>query len=258
MKTIVSRTLSVHKEHELLLKLETAGLNDEDAQRVIDSEGNDLATKVVGLIQNGGFEPTTSMKCAREIMGKNFFGVEEAIKYFGVNPTSRQLAALSEIPFSEAVLEELKDTHILVAVFPLSVLEIRGKVDSKLFYDQSWYNKESFAKERGEVCWRLVRKTIVDNSTNKTWSEQQSLIGKDEEIPSARVMTYAIIGHYLATGERLFGNIYRRTSSLDSDGYHVSVGRFDQHGLHVYYYWDDGRDGGVGLASVRKIQLLNL
>jgi len=76
----------VHKEHELLLKLETAGLNEELAQRVIDSKGNDLATKVVRLIQNGGFEPTTSRKRAREIMGKNFFGVEETIRHFGVNP----------------------------------------------------------------------------------------------------------------------------------------------------------------------------
>ena len=53
--TMVSRTLSVHKEHELLLKLETAGLNDEFAQRVINSKGNDLAIKVVRLIQNRSF-----------------------------------------------------------------------------------------------------------------------------------------------------------------------------------------------------------
>mgnify|MGYP001611196553 FL=1 len=52
METMMSRTLSVHKEHEVLLKLETAGLTDELAQRVIDSKGNDLAIKVVRLIQN--------------------------------------------------------------------------------------------------------------------------------------------------------------------------------------------------------------
>lgn len=55
------------------------------ARRVVDSKGNDLA-KVVGLIQS--YRLTTSQKCAREIMGKNFFGIEEAIKHFGVNPTS--------------------------------------------------------------------------------------------------------------------------------------------------------------------------
>ncbi|KPJ54563.1 hypothetical protein AMJ47_04100, partial [Parcubacteria bacterium DG_72] len=90
MKAMVSqreeRTLSVHNEHELLLKLEKAGLSDELAQKVIASKDNELAAKVVKFIQNGGFEPTSNQKSAREIMGKNFFGVEEAIKYFGVNP----------------------------------------------------------------------------------------------------------------------------------------------------------------------------
>ncbi|MFH1855577.1 MAG: hypothetical protein ABH810_04215 [bacterium] len=250
--TMVSRTLSVHKEHELLLKLETAGLSDDLAQRVIDSKGNDLATKVVRLIQNGGFEPTTSQKRSRKIMGRNFFGVEEAVKHFGVNPTRQQLATLSEIPFSEAVLEQSKDTHVLVAVFPLSILEIRGKVDSKLFYNQSWYNKESFVKERGEVTWQLVRKTPVDDSTSKNWQEQQALIAKDNEVPGARVMVYTIIGHYLATGERLFEHIYVRASSVDSDGDRVSVGYFDSYGLFVSDYWGDDRSAFLGVSSARK------
>jgi len=258
MKNMVSqtneRTLSVHKEHEVLLKLETAGLNDELAQRVIDSKGNELAAKVVKFIQNSGFEPTTSQKRAREIMGRNnFFDIEEAIQHFGVNPTRQQIAALSEIPFSEAVLQKAKDTYVLVAVFPLSVLEIRGKVDSKLFYNQPWYVKKSFAKEHGEASWQLIRKTPVDNSTSKDWQEQQALIAKDDEVPSARVMVYTIIGHYLATGERLFEHIYVRTSSVGSGGGRVGVGDFGLEGLSVYYYWDGNRGGSLGVSSARKL-----
>jgi len=249
--TMVSRTLSVHKEHELLLKLETAGITDELAQRVIDSKGNDLATKVVRLIQNGGFEPSTSQKRAREIMGRNFFDVEEAIKHFGVTPTPEQLAMLAEVPFSEAVLEESKKSHVLVAVLPLSILKIRNQIASKLFYDQSWYNNESFAKER-EVKWQLVRKTPVDNSTSKNWQEQQALIAKDDEVPTAQVMVYTIIGHYLATGERLFEHIYVRTSSVDSGGARVRVGYFDSHGLHVGNDWDGSRHDNFGVSSARK------
>jgi len=258
MTTIVSptdeRTISVHNEHEFLLKMEKAGLTDELAQKVIDSKGNDLATKVVRLIQNGGFEAAASQKRAREIMGKNFFGVEEAIKHFGVNPTRQQLASLSEIPFSEAVLEQSRDTHVLVAVFPLSILEIRGKVEHKLFYshEDAWYNKQSFAKEHGEVTWQLVHKTPVDNSTSKDWQKQQALLGKDDEVPSAQVMVYIIIGHYLATGERLFEHIYVRTSSVDSDGYRVGVGRFDSEGLYVNYFWDGIRNDYLGVSSARK------
>ncbi|MBI3633866.1 MAG: hypothetical protein HY226_06300 [Candidatus Vogelbacteria bacterium] len=50
MKPIVRRTLHVRKEHELLQKLETAGLTDELAQRVIESKGNALAAKIVKLV----------------------------------------------------------------------------------------------------------------------------------------------------------------------------------------------------------------
>jgi len=259
MTTMVSqadeRTISVHQEHEFLKKLETAGLNGKLAQKVVDSEGNELAVKVVRLIQNGGFEPTVSQKRAREIMGKNFFGVEEAIKHFGVNPSRQQLAVLSEILFSEAVLEQAKDTHVLAAVFPLSILEVRGKVQDKgLFYNQEWYNKEPFAKEYGEVAWQLVRKTPVDDSLSKDWKEQRALIGKDDEVPTAQVMVYTIIGYFLATGERLFEKVCVRASSLRSDGHRVFVGFFDSRGLSVDSYWDDYRDGGVGLASARKVQ----
>jgi sulfur relay (sulfurtransferase) DsrF/TusC family protein len=251
--TMVSRTISVHNEHEFLSKLERAGLNNALAQKVVDSKDNDLAAKVVRLIQNGGFEATTSQKRSREIMGENFFGVEEAIKHFGVNPTYTQLAALSEISFSEAVLEELKSTHVLAAVFSLSVLETRGKVKDKgLFYNQNWYNKQPFAKERSEASWQLIRKTPVDNSFSKNWQEQQALIAEDDEVPSAQVMVYTIIGLYLSTGEQLFKQIYVRTSSVDSDGDRVSVGCFDSVGLRVFSYWGGYRFSDLGLASSRK------
>ncbi|MFA5189430.1 MAG: hypothetical protein WC740_01815 [Verrucomicrobiia bacterium] len=155
----------------------------------------------------------------RGIMGRNFFGVEEAIKHFGVNPSAEQLAALSEIPFSEARLREVKDTHVLVAVVPLSILDIRGKVERKLFFkhEDAWYNEESFAKERGEAGWQLVPKTPVDSEKH-----------------TAQVMVYAIIGHYCATGERLFEHAYVRTSSMNSRGYLERVGYFTaSDGLHI-------------------------
>ncbi len=256
MGTIVSRTLSVHKEHELLLKLEAAGLTDDFAQRVIDSKDNDLAMKVVRLIQNGGFEATTSQKFAREIVGRNMFGIEEAIKHFGVKPTRAQLSALAEIPFTEAELRECKDTHILVAVFPMSILEIRGNDERRLFYshhEDAWYNKQAFAKDRGEAAWHLVKKTPVANSTWKTWIEQQALLAKNEETPTPRAMVCTIIGHFLATGERLFENVYVRCSDVDSDGNRIYVGYFNSNGLVVNAHFAGGhyRDN-IGLASARK------
>jgi len=71
-------------------------------------------------------------------------------------------------------------------------------------------------------------------------------------VPSAQVMVYTIIGHYLATDERLFEHIYVRTSVVDSGGYRVDVGRFDSGGIDVDSDWDDLCDGPLGVSSTRK------
>ncbi|MCL5733519.1 MAG: hypothetical protein M1334_02540 [Patescibacteria group bacterium] len=133
----------------------------------------------------------------------------------------------------------------------MSILDIRGKVENKLFYD-AWYNNQVFAKDEGEASWQLIKKTPVDNSTDKTYQEQQALLTNNEETPTAQLMVYTIIGHYLATGERLMEYIYVRCSDMDSDGDHVSVGSFDSYGLAVGYDWNGNRSGNVGLASARK------
>lgn len=182
------------------------------------------------------------------------FGVEEAIQHFGIKPTTEQLVTLATIPFSENVLKECKDTHILVAAFPLSILDIREKVERSLFYlcEDAWYNDERFAHDKGEVGWHLVRKTILPKSTDKKYPDQQKLLADTEETPAARIMVYTIIGHYLATGERLLKRVYARCSDLDSDGYCLLVGRFGADGLYLLYYPDDGRNTCLGLASSRK------
>jgi hypothetical protein len=231
------------------------GDNAEEVAARINTDPAFVAN-IARLMVNGGYEPSTSQKLAREIMGKNFFGIEEAIKHFGVNATKQQLAVLAEVPFSEEVLKSCKDTHVLVAVFPLSILDIRGIVkkqsDLTLFYSQDWYDKQAFAKDKGEVGWQLVRKEPITNSTSKTWNDQQALLSKDEETPTARIVVYTMVGHFLATGERLFEKIYVRCVDLDSDGDRVLVGRFDAGGLGVNDYWDDGRVGNIGLSAARK------
>jgi hypothetical protein len=245
---------------ECIRRLMEAGLSYDALQKPIDdpkfrqwlverwmSGGVELADKLITSLN-------PRWLYAREILGKNFFGVEEAIKHFGVNPTKQQLAFLAEVPFNEAVLQECKNSHILVAVFPMSILDIRGKVDRKLFYshEEARCNKQAFAKDCGEIDWHLVRKTPVPNSTYKFWSEQQNLLTKNEETPKAQVMTYTIIGHYLSTDERLFQNVYVWTSDVDSDGDHVNLGNFDKNGLNINNWYGSRRSSVVGLASERK------
>ena len=228
----------------------------DQAHTIVEKINTDesVAQRVATLCLNNGYEPSTSQMKAREIMGKNFFGIEEAQKHFGVTPTKAQLGYLAEIPFSEEVLTACKDTHVLVAVLPMTLLEVRGKVEKKLFYshEDAWYNNQAFANEKAELGWHLIRKTPVENPTAKNWKEQQALLSKDEEAPTASVLVYTIIGHFLATGERLFEKIYVRTSSLDSDCGRVYVGVFDSGGLDVSYWSDAYRYDGLGLSGARK------
>ena len=230
------------------------GDNAEEVAARINTDPAFVAN-IARLMVNGGYEPSTSQKLACEIMGKNFFGIEEAIKHFGINATKQQLAALAEVPFSEEVLKSCKDTHVLIAVFPLSILDIRGiakkQSDRTLFYSQDWYDKQAFAKDKGEIGWHLVRKVPVAHSTSKTWNDQQALLSKDEETPPARIVVYTMIGHFLATGERLFEKLCVRCVDLGSDGRRVVVGLFDAGGLSVNYWYDYRRDN-VGLSAARK------
>jgi len=231
------------------------GDNAEEVAARINTDPAFVAN-IARLMVNGGYEPSTSQKLAREIMGKNFFGIEEAIKHFRVNATKQRLAALAEVPFSEEVLKSCKDTHVLVAVFPLSILDIRGiakkQSDRTLFYSQDWYDKQAFAKDKGEVGWQLVRKEPIANSTSKTWNDQQALLSKDEETPTARIVVYTMIGHFLATGERLFEKIHVRCVDLASSGLRVRVGHFAAGGLDVNDWYDGRRDDDLGVSAARK------
>lgn len=199
------------------------------------------------------FIPSVSQKTAREIMGKNYFGIEEAKMYFGVSPSEEQLATLSVIPFSEATLKECKYTHILFAVFTLSMKDIRGKMAHRMrdmWY--SWNNGEAFIEDRGvNVSWRLVRKNLVQNSTFKTWNEQKAMLKGNEEMPTARVITYLVVGYYLVTNERLFENVYVFCSDLNPQG-HIGIGYFDGHTIKIGYFRDDDLGEHFGLASQVK------
>jgi hypothetical protein len=246
------RKLSIHQEHEVLGKLEDAGLDSDLAQQIIESPGNKFAKKVVDYIQRGGYDPSTSQKRAKEIMGENYLGPEDAMKHFGVSYTDKELIQLREIPFTEAELEACKKTHILFAGYSLSILDIRNKA-KHLFYNQDWYNSQAFAtKEKVNLQWYLVRKDEVPNSTSKTWSQQQSLLTSDESVPRACEVVFMVMLYCLVTGKRLLANMYVRCIDLDSGGFRVNVGSFDSGGLSVSYRSGDYCYGRLGLAAARK------
>ena len=120
---IVSRSLSVHQEHELLLALEKAGLSGNGAQRVIEDNG--LARLLVrhaeGEIQTLFPEGHTTPEQAAGIMLANFHPLGAAVGRFGVRLSAKQERPFQTIPFRAEVLESCKNTHVLVPGLPMSM-----------------------------------------------------------------------------------------------------------------------------------------
>lgn len=198
-----------------------------------------------------------SHEAARAILGQNFIFPADVASKLGMKYSSSDLLKLATIPFSESVLRECKDTHVLFPSFPLSIVETRAKVPKDTFYKQDWYDGEKFAKsERPEVRWHLIRKERVPDSNNKTYSQQLVLLSDKEENPSAVVLVQLMVIYYLMTGTKLF--IWEksdgvRSSSLSSDGYRVFV-YFYEGRLIVCNCYDDYCGSYLGVASSRKFQ----
>lgn len=144
------------------------------------------------------FEKTEgiSMKEAKEIMGKNFYGPEEVVSALGI----RFVEKIPDIPFSKEMLEKLKDTHQLILyggkfeagpsktkLGPEFVdssgneictrLQNKKKDDTKLLHNTDWYKNEKFFTQEGtELRWKLVSKDLIPNATGKNYLEQTEVL----------------------------------------------------------------------------------
>lgn len=255
-----ARLLEDAAKHGAELALGKVDIDHEGMQQLL-TRGDEIkfavAATIVQKTRELGSRGITSSDRAREIMGKYFLGIENAVAYlYGAKVSEDEAKSLAVIPFSEATLEECKNTHLLVAGFPMTILDISAAAPRGTFYsnENAWYNAEAFAaKEKVGLRWYLIRKEIAPNSTSITWKDQQKLLGPKDEVPRACELAYAVVLCFLATGERLFPNRYARCVDVVSGGYRVDVGRFAASGLRVdYYYWDDRRYDRIGVASARK------
>lgn len=177
---------------------------------------------------NQGAEPWTSPKVAREIMGENMFSSKDATEYFGIRPTRDQTNVLSRVPFSEKELADRNSSHILVAVFPLSILDLRIKAQDLVFRSDVELQKLPGAHNRGEVGWKLIGKSDVNCSSGKNWADQLKLLLPFEAVPTAQELVYTIAGYFLATGEQLFKWAGVKTLNVNAAGNHIQVGPFSR------------------------------
>ena len=233
-----------------------AGL-DEDSAQILNEHPGFAAYLLTGIRRFSTKAPDYTL--AQSILGTDFITPEEVSKArTSIVYTDEQITALAESLPSEDVLKWCKDNGYAVMPAPLtamSLLDVRELQSGHFSYSKTggWYADQKFAREdKTSFRWLAIRKTPVPNSTSKNWKEQGKLLSALEHVPNAAEMGWFITTYFEVRGTRLFESIYVRTSSVDSDGYRVYVGSFDDRGLIVYSWSDDSRNSDVGVSSARK------
>ena len=146
------RSLAISQEHELLQKLESAGLNSQVAQAIITSKGNKLAKKVIDFLKNEIGLKTNSFKVS-DLFGNRVEGqipqwMSETFLVKVFNPYKDMEIAIPEVlpTLNEYVLpHNMKDSKIQenTSSKPMSleeyflaryILLISGKADKSKVY----------------------------------------------------------------------------------------------------------------------------
>lgn len=221
----------------------------------MEKSGNDTQNgQIVTKLTNN-----PKYKLAYAILGKDFISPEDVMNSRkGITYTEEQLTNFSETIPAQQIIKWCRDNNYMLVAgpnIPMSLLDIRD-LKSDYFYirEYGWYasNKKFSQNDKVETVWCMVRKDVVPKSISKNWEEQQSLISDVEIIPNAAEFIWVITTYKAVRDIYLFGGIYARTSSLDSDEYYVYIGCFGDEGLAVSYYWYDTSNCILGLSVARK------
>ena len=184
-----------------------------------------------------GFTPPDGEKLTQLILGDDYLPAEKTAEAFGFQYSDAQLEQLAEtLPTNLEILKVIKAHGCMLAAGPnvdtncLGVKTLDGTRSDELI--KRWYVREKEKFARNDLVkaarWMIIRKDLVENSTNKTWGEQFSLIPDGYGVPNAAEMLYAMEAYLKVRGVRLIklgiGTDHVRTSSVTEDGNHVFVG----------------------------------
>lgn len=217
----------------------------------------------------------------REQMGMRFIGVNEWHLLFGEDiidipllPENIQTQLQVPCPFDETNTKKVYETHILFLLpvqlrgTPLTILEwnkILTTKDHNSSYkngtfskgDTLWQEQRFATKFIPASKWVLMPKTILTDSTNKTWKEQIAHMKQHYaayQPIEALELAIGLLVYYLQTGEYLIPKLFARTANtynITSGGHHVDLGYFGSSGLVVSAGWDGSRASTLGLGVAR-------
>lgn len=170
---------------------------------------------------------------AKVIMGDNFIGPDELKRLSLFEIEDQQ--SIPPIPYSNIELEEKKNDYLLILgtgklangkmVTIRNLKDIFGKdPDQKepCFYNQDWYDKESFIDISIANEWFFIRKTVFEDSR----AVQPVELMAHYSFPSAVKCTYAFFVTWLVLDIKLWYHDFVWCSDIDHNGDRIYVGKY--------------------------------
>lgn len=177
-------------------------------------------------------------------MGKNFIGPRELKKIsgqMGILDPFKFPHSIPKIPFSLNYLGKVSKDYILILGQPtdktgqkLTINRMRKifgwdpQESEPCFYNQDWYLKEKFSKDKTlDFKWYLVKKTVNKNTRGKNPEDIPKTLRKKEAFPPAILTAFTFFAYYLLTGgEILWKEDFIWCSDKDANGDRIYAARY--------------------------------
>jgi len=107
--------------------------------------------------------------------------------------------------------------------------------------------------------WALVRKVLIDDSRNRAYDEQESVLQRYREVAGSEYrrrtaveVVYDTVLYWKTHGTPLLANAWDWTSSETIDGGFLNVGGFGPKGMQLLSYSRAVRHGALGICPTRS------
>lgn len=175
----------------------------------------------------------TDYAIAQSIMGKNLVLIDE-IKCIEKMPFEVRCDEM--IPYSQTILEERCEDYYLLPgasqfcdghpVTIRSFVELFGKnpdISEPCFYNQDWYERESFIDIQMNDKWYFIRKSVFSDSRAV---QPEELIMK-YSFPSAIECTYSFFVLWFVRHVKMWEYDFVWCKDLDHNGDRIYVGKYN-------------------------------
>lgn len=181
----------------------------------------------------------TDYRVAKSIMGNHLIGLDELEN---MDKLDFEINDIPPIEYSQKELKEkCRDYYLILGINSLSdgrlvtirtLLNIFGKdpsVYEPCFYNQDWYEKESFIDVPMKNGWFLIKKQIFEDSRAKNPEDLASVYA----FPDAISCVYSFFVVWLAKEHKLWKYDYVWCSDTDHNGDRIYVGKYyDSEGMN--------------------------